>query len=50
MMSNKYIVFFSQRGAEQKNTEDILFDMFKSDETDTLPMGKFLAVCIELLL
>lgn len=28
---------------DQKNVEDVLFDMFKSDATGLLPMGKFLA-------
>lgn len=34
----------SQRDNEQKNAEDVLFDMFRNDATDTLPVGKFLAV------
>ncbi|XP_070499786.1 glutaminase liver isoform, mitochondrial isoform X2 [Chironomus tepperi] len=33
----------SQREADQKNVEDTLFDMFKSESTGLLPMGRFLA-------
>jgi glutaminase len=33
----------SQRDADQKNVEDLLFDMFKSESTGLLPMGRFLA-------
>ncbi|GAB0097014.1 Glutaminase [Sergentomyia squamirostris] len=35
--------FLSTRDNEQKNTEDVLFDMFKTEETGLLPIGKFLA-------
>lgn len=35
--------FISHREAEKKNSEEILFDMFSNDETDLLPIGKFLA-------
>lgn len=51
MMFNKSVnfsnVFFttnsSQRDSDQKNSEDVLFDMFRSSTSDTLPVGKFLA-------
>ncbi|XP_037035921.1 glutaminase liver isoform, mitochondrial isoform X2 [Bradysia coprophila] len=33
----------SQRDSDQKNSEDVLFDMFRSSTSDTLPVGKFLA-------
>lgn len=36
-------MFYSQRETDQKNVEDILFDMFKNESTDTLHMGRFLA-------
>lgn len=29
---------------QSKNVEDVLFDMFKNEETGLLPVGKFLAV------
>ncbi|XP_067008657.2 glutaminase liver isoform, mitochondrial isoform X1 [Anabrus simplex] len=38
--------FTSKRARDQdqaKNAEDVLFDMFKNEETDLLPIGKFLA-------
>ncbi|KAJ6642392.1 Glutaminase kidney isoform, mitochondrial, partial [Pseudolycoriella hygida] len=35
--------FISQRDSDQKNSEDVLFDMFRSSTSDTLPVGKFLA-------
>lgn len=35
--------FISHREAEKKNSEEILFDMFSNDETDLIPIGKFLA-------
>lgn len=34
---------FSQREVDQKNVEDVLFDMFSNESTGLLPMGKFLA-------
>lgn len=34
---------FSQREVDQKNVEDVLFDMFRNETTGLLPMGKFLA-------
>lgn len=40
----KPIFYFSQREVEQKNAEDVLFDMFQNEATGLLPMGKFLAV------
>ncbi|XP_055916694.1 glutaminase liver isoform, mitochondrial isoform X2 [Eupeodes corollae] len=33
----------TQREQQQKNAEDVLFDMFYNEETDLLSMGKFLA-------
>lgn len=35
--------FISHREQEQKNAEDVLFDMFRNEESDLLPIGKFLA-------
>lgn len=35
--------FISHREAEKKNSEEILFDMFVNEETDLIPIGKFLA-------
>ncbi|XP_065344178.1 glutaminase liver isoform, mitochondrial-like isoform X1 [Cloeon dipterum] len=36
--------FISARDQDQnKNVEDVLFDMFKNEDTDLLPVGKFLA-------
>lgn len=35
--------YFSQRDSDQKNSEDVLFDMFRNTTTDTIPVGKFLA-------
>lgn len=35
--------FISHREAEKKNSEEILFDMFRNEETDLIPIGKFLA-------
>lgn len=35
---------YSQRENEAKNADDVLFDMFRNDSTDLLPIGKFLAV------
>ena len=35
--------FISHREAERKNSEEILFDMFRNEETDLIPIGKFLA-------
>ncbi|CAO1305449.1 unnamed protein product [Diamesa tonsa] len=35
--------FMGQREVEQKNAEDVLFDMFQNEATGLLPMGKFLA-------
>lgn len=32
------------REQDQKNAEDVLFDMFKNEDTGLLPIGKFLAV------
>ena len=34
----------SQRENEEKQAEDVLFDMFKNEDTGLLPVGKFLAV------
>lgn len=34
---------FSQRDNEAKNADDVLFDMFRNETTDLLPIGKFLA-------
>lgn len=46
-MLRKFICFlsrlFSQREVDQKNVEDVLFDMFSNEKTGLLPMGKFLA-------
>lgn len=33
----------SHREQEQRNAEDVLFDMFASEETGLISMGKFLA-------
>lgn len=35
---------YSQRDTDQKNAEDVLFDMFRNESTNLLPIGKFLAV------
>lgn len=35
--------FLSQRDGEQRSAEDLLFDMFRQDDSDMVPMGKFLA-------
>lgn len=35
--------FISHRETDKKNSEDILFDMFRSEDAETLPIGKFLA-------
>lgn len=37
------ISFCSQRDNEAKNADDVLFDMFRNEATDLLPIGKFLA-------
>ncbi|XP_026473486.1 glutaminase liver isoform, mitochondrial-like isoform X2 [Ctenocephalides felis] len=34
---------YSARDQETKSAEDVLFDMFRNEETDLLPIGKFLA-------
>lgn len=43
---NKWIVFlfFRVREGSHKNADDVLFDMFKNEDTGLLPVGKFLAV------
>lgn len=38
-----YFHKFSQRDNEAKNADDVLFDMFRNETTDLLPIGKFLA-------
>lgn len=40
------MAFFSQRDNEAKNADDVLFDMFRNETTDLLPIGKFLAVSV----
>lgn len=35
--------FISHREAEKKNSEEILFDMFVNEDTDLIPIAKFLA-------
>lgn len=41
-----FSIFYSTRDQDQAtNAEDVLFDMFKNEETDLLSVGKFLAVC-----
>lgn len=35
---------YSQRENEAKNADDVLFEMFRNESTDLLPIGKFLAV------
>lgn len=35
---------FSQRDNEASHVDDVLFDMFRNETTDLLPVGKFLAV------
>lgn len=38
-------LIYSARDQDQvRNAEDVLFDMFKNEETGLLPVGKFLAV------
>lgn len=39
-----FLLFHSQRDNEAKNADDVLFDMFRNETTDLLPIGKFLAV------
>lgn len=39
-----FFFLFSQRDNEAKNADDVLFDMFRNETTDLLPIGKFLAV------
>lgn len=39
-----FLKMFSQRDNEAKNADDVLFDMFRNETTDLLPIGKFLAV------
>lgn len=43
---NKWILFllFRVREGSHKNADDVLFDMFKNEDTGLLPVGKFLAV------
>lgn len=46
MFCNDYFQLFldcSQREVDQKNVEDILYEMFRNETTGLLPMGKFLA-------
>lgn len=38
---------YSQRDNEAKNADDVLFDMFRNQNTDLLPVGKFLAVSFD---
>lgn len=40
---NSSSVYSSQREVDQKNVEDVLFEMFRNESTQLLPMGKFLA-------
>ena len=40
----------SQRDSDQKNAEDVLFDMFRNESTNCLPIGKFLAVNLVVLM
>lgn len=40
---NRPKFYFSQRDTEQKNAEDVLFDMFRNEATNLLNIGKFLA-------
>lgn len=41
------LIFYSTRDQDQvTNAEDVLFDMFKHEETGLVSVGKFLAVCI----
>lgn len=35
--------FISHRDMDRKNSEDTLFDMFRNEETDLIPIGRFLA-------
>lgn len=40
------LIFYSTRDQDQAtNAEDVLFDMFKNEETGLVSVGKFLAVC-----
>lgn len=44
-------IFYSTRDQDQAtNAEDVLFDMFKNEETNLVPVGKFLAVRTILIL
>jgi len=39
-------MFYSTRDQDQAtNAEDVLFDMFKKEETGLVSVGEFLAVC-----
>lgn len=42
-------ILFSQRDNEAKNADDVLFDMFRNENTNLLPVGKFLAVSVNFL-
>lgn len=46
LKSNKIFIlyYFSQRENDQKQADDILFDMFRNEDTDIIQIGKFLAV------
>lgn len=44
--SRKNYLYYSQREQEQKNAEDVLFDMFRNEDSGLIPIGKFLAVSI----
>lgn len=47
LMDEYFLVnLFSQRDNEAKNADDVLFDMFRNETTDLLPIGKFLAVSV----
>jgi hypothetical protein len=38
-----YLIYRAREGTH-KNADDVLFDMFKNEDTGLLPVGKFLAV------
>lgn len=40
------LIYYSTRDQDQAtNAEDVLFDMFKNEESGLVSVGKFLAVC-----
>jgi len=44
-------MFYSTRDQDQAtNAEDVLFDMFKNEETGLVSVGEFLAVCTHIFI